>query len=650
MSSSFSEIGSRDTRVSTPEQLREKYRKIISDYENKKSDEHKDASDIIDEAVKGRQAFDTLFKSVNNVIASDMESDMLLQVDNGNGEELEINDLFAINVGNTEALTIMNTKAAVFDVSAINVNLKPRGIEDYKDETFLTLNAFINSYLELPQFEIAFADAIKYSRGYPMAVTLVGWDNTIHRGGSASTLNGDIVTTNIKIDNFWWDPASTSVDGCEYAIIQDFYTFRKLKKMLAQYKDLNMELLEAACFSTQDSYSFGRDSISEGNIQSNSSQVQNGAIPMKTIFLKNQISDTKCNIKIFFVIKDKYVVATTTWDIPMLPFSILKESSLPGVFTGISSVMMALPYIKTKHIIDSTCNNIVLAQKNPTYVVSNTSGLSAEDIDSIQQASTSSKTIVVNGEINGAISLLAPPELSPDTLNWRDRIDSEIQKSVSVTDITNGVQFGSALSGAGVQSMIQQATAKENTSVTELKRYLVRFTKIMFEFLKSNIINTEGAKNTSKFFRVKNTRREKGKDLYDMIELNKEDFSKLTSYDIDIDVSMLKTSNKQQQKQDLFTLFQMGLQYKSPKSVITIEELLDTLYLPADTKLSILDRIKEESIDKAYEQANQLVNMVLSLQQDPEYQGMEISQLVASAAEQMQQSTLPTSDYNKGGK
>jgi hypothetical protein len=83
----------------------------------------------------------------------------------------------------------------------------------------------------------------------------------------------------------------------------------------------------------------------------------------------------------------------------------------------------------------------------------------------------------------------------------------------SSTDLINGVT-NSSITGAAVRNKEEQATIKDNTSITELKKYLVRFVSIVIEFMKSNIFQPGLKGKEAIYMRSKNSENNRGDDAF----------------------------------------------------------------------------------------------------------------------------------------
>lgn len=137
-----------------------KYKQVLDDYSNNMTDENKLITAQIDDAITHRSSYDELYTDITNAIQ-------------GNVLDAKTSDFFYIKINNFDAMAIMNNKASIFDVSAINVELKTSKVDN---EQFISVfNRILNeSYLTKSNFKFTISDAIKYSRGYPMSITLIG--------------------------------------------------------------------------------------------------------------------------------------------------------------------------------------------------------------------------------------------------------------------------------------------------------------------------------------------------------------------------------------------------------------------------------------------------------------------------------------------
>lgn len=615
------------SKVVLTKQEVQNYDNVLVDYAKNRSEEDSLVKILIEDAKTFRDTnYQTLYDDIDKVIKGNLLSS-------------EVSELFPIDTGSNEALNIMNNKASIFDVGALQVELKPtKSIEKIADsegndteENFINLfNRILNeNYLAKPQYKFAFSDAIKYSRGYPMAITLIGWDDNATLGNGTNFM-GDITCETLPIDSFYWDPSCNDIDTAEYCYITKVLPYRKLEQFIKMLNAHNIDLLDAFYVNSNKQSSASNQGNSE--LASNQVLIDNGAIELITLFKKKRKLN-KTTIEVFHVVGQEYVIGKQEYDISYLPFAVLKENRVPNSFTGVSSVMLALPLLKQKYFLDGILNNIALMQKNPNYLISQSSGIDGKELVDFT-GSEAGKVHTVNSENpHTAVALVPTPQIQTDMLTLRQLISVDIDKTIHSTDLNN---FGSKLSGSAVQNVINQATISENTSVVELERYLVRFITIMLEFLRvklSKIKRQDYLNFRAKV--VKDSQSPNGSD-YEMIDITPDMFEELYA-DVIIDASLLRVSKQQKQQQDLLTLFQTQAQYFGKSDIITFKEIIENLNLP--NKQAVVDRVLKQDEQVKTAQAVQLVQQVLQIMQDPQMQEQQVSieEVVAMVLAQMQQ-------------
>lgn len=592
------------------------YNNIVNKYLTNISDEDDLINILIEDAKSNRDSnYGELYGDIEEVIKGETLSK-------------EAREMFEVDTGNNDALAIMNSKASIFDVNAINVELKACSV-DRKDfesvETFVSLfNRILNeNYLTRPQYKFAISDAIKYSRGYPMAITLIGWDDNAMLGNSTDFV-GDITCENIPLSNFYWDASSNSIDTAEYCFVTKVLPYMKVDKFISNLKNGDSELLKAF-YVTQQATVLQE---SNGSIVNNQMLVNNGAIELLTFYKKERVNN-KTKIKVYHVVGNKFVIGKQEYDIPYLPIAILKEHAAPNSFTGVSSVMLALPYLKQKAFLDGTIATIELMQKSPTYIFSNASGIDGSEVIN-WTGNQSGKALATNSPLSDTAAMLQTPQLTQDMLSYRSALINDIQSVISASDMNN---FGSKLSGSAVQSIINQNSINENTSIIELEKYLVRFISIMLEFLKVKL--PEMKKKTLNFrAKAMTDEQDVNNNGYEIIGIEPKDFERLKA-DVYVDASLLRTSKQQKQQQDLMQLYQMQLQYLQDNDTITIKDIINTLNIP--NKQAVVERVETNSQQQKLQQAVGLVQTVMQLAQDPELAGADAQQLTMLAIQMMQQ-------------
>lgn len=119
------------------------------------------------------------------------------------------------------------------------------------------------------------------------------------------------------------------MDTCEYVAIKKVLSYDNVKAFISNIKDGDVELLQSAYITMVSNYV--SDSISANNNKSITNQISNGAIELFTLYMKQRVNN-KLQIKLYHIVNKQFIVATQVYDIPYLPFAILKETSAPNVF------------------------------------------------------------------------------------------------------------------------------------------------------------------------------------------------------------------------------------------------------------------------------------------------------------------------------
>lgn len=602
----------------------------------------------------------------NNVVRDTFEEvNNALQGNIGVGS---LDELFPVSAGTNEAMSIMNSKATLFDTNQIRVELKTSAVNDFdKDEddlerdmaTFIEVFSQVlnDTYLKNPEIKFAITDAIRLSRGYPMAITLIGWDDNLVLG-STTNFKGGVTCENIPVQNFYWDASANNINDCEYVFIKKTLPYRKVANFLTGLKDKNFELLNAFYLTNSQQ---GQVNQNGSYFVSNNYLLQHGGLNLTILYRKifNEDNSLK-HIKIYYVVGDKYVIGTTILEgLTYLPFAILKEHSMPNTFMGISSVMMALPYIKQKYLIDGGCNNIVLNQKNPTYLIDQNSGIDGSTLLN-WSAENNGQAIDCNGNIPGgvanAVHLVPSPQLQADVLQWRAIIEEEINKVISAG---NENILNSKLSGAAIQTAVETDEIKTNSSVAELEKYLVGLVRIFLQFFKQNLPARSKTHQSLSFAIDEHKDSDAG---YGVVDLDPKQF-KFLEAEVVINADLLKTSRQQKQKQDLMELYQLELQYKGADTLSLLKDLVKEYDLP--NKSAVLERMEAQEQEAIMSKAQQIVGlamqsmqakvMVQEAQQDPEMQealgqNEELQQLASMDEEQLIQIAAGIIEDNGGNR
>lgn len=566
--------------------------------------------------------------------------------------DMEGKPLFTVDLGNEEATSIVLQKSALFDFNSLDIQLKPR-----KPDSRLVVakfNDYINSYLCLPMFRFAFADAVKTSRAYPFAVTMLGWDDKaiISAGGvNTNTEPGDVVIKNIDPYRFFWDPLCYDLSDASFCFYTDiinfdkFYSALKTKGIYA-FSDPDLAWAVHICKNNMNSL------LPEirSRLVTNYDRQEAGGEEIIVYFLRD--FDNKV-VNVYFIMNNNCLVAKTTIKCSELPFSILKEHYVEQSFLGKSSVMLAMPYIKQKMIIDATAQSITMLLKTPVYLVPKTAGISPNALLDVTGAN-GPKVVFTNADPSTSAVMLNRGSLTQDTLAWRQEIDADMQKVVGINDAQSGYGFGSATNGAAVNAMVQQATMRENDSLVELNKYIVRVVNILIQLLQRNLFNNSittahpALNKKGKLIKLKTRKatvrvdnpdpNRSGFDTFKFYEFDERDIRDL-QLDVNIDVESLRISKQQQQRSDLMTLMQWSMQYQSQEPVVTAEELIDVLNIP--NKGAVLNRLDQSKMQAAIEKGAQILQIYDQMLQDPNLANLPKDQAYLMAASVIRAKSMP---------
>lgn len=577
----------------------DRYKEVLKNYEEQVSQDYEEVEYDIEEASSNKKKYyDKQFEAIDNAIKGKYFEDQTVE------------DNFVADTGSNDAFNIMNEKASIFDVNNLNVELKSTTLnpnDKGRDEAFVdTFNRILNeTYLEKSTFKHSISDAIKYSRGYPLAITQIGYDDNMVLGPNTN-FSGDITCSNVPLNEFFWDPATNNIDDCEYVYVAKTLPLRTIYNHLKQLSKRDIETLEA--FYVLENQKIKPITEGVSSFVKNSVLIEKGSIELITLYKKKRISNTKTEIKLYYVVGKKYVVGEQTYNIPYLPFTTLKEYDAPNSFTGVSTIQIALPYLRSLCLLDTAINDMILMNKSPVYLIDSSSGLEGDELINWTY-NGQGKSFTVNGAPSNSAYLLPTPQLTNDMLIRRSQLEESISKIANSVDVNN---FGSKLSGSAVNSVVSQAAIKENTSVVELERYLVRFVRIMMSFIATKLKDKKQEELT---FRAQKHISDKSSGEYEMISITPDEFEHLEA-DIIIDASLLRATKKEAQIESLLNIYQMGLQYEGEAIGVQLNDIAELLNLP--NKHKIVKRLEDNTTNKQIQQATALVQQANEIVQNPE--------------------------------
>ena len=484
------------------------------------------------------------------------------------------------------------------------------------------VNKVIKQYWKKSGLKYAIKDCLTTSRYLPVGITVLDYGNF-----NTASMNGEvqnfynkkgIISQTVHPHRFFWDVRSFSIEGCRHATVAYRSTIEKVEQDLQNLdgkdkKDYQEDILNLlregktrGSLAGQDNYAkgeFGNGKDFQTNQRTLTVHLHYRLVNknFQETFDKNdsktqgkKIGKTVCHL---FYFVNGYLLDHNDLKIDELPIATVYEYKVPTSFYGLTTVELLVPQQKTVDLITNQMLANTLYLQNPIYVVSSSSG-----IDPVAFLKTKTENIssafISNDEsstVSQSITMVDAPAIPETSI----KLLQESKETLSILSGTEGAfkgQGGTTGSGSADQAMIERSEILDKGTVSEIEKYILRLSRIMFKLL------TKNEKELS--IRVDNENPNKG-TTDEFINLKVEDIENL-ELEVLPQVNFNPQLTQHQIKRDTLDLSNLGAQMGV--DILSPQEVVENFNLP--NKSLILDRLNNQSKNAMKEKFAILVEML----------------------------------------
>ena len=470
--------------------------------------------------------------------------------------------------------------------------LSPNDVEDikvlnvlYKDE-WRRLNA--NAHVET-----AIKNGCLQDNGY----TEIDFDEGAIYGGTGTRREGTIVLRDLATSDVYLDPKATSIDDCEYIVVK----IKKSKGWIKRYrpdwieklksKDIDPtyiaegehgNLYKGRDYGKSQSGLYVINALHRKYAEEREIEVldENGQPVLDTekstfdevgdvieaVPLTEKIMVTR--IKIHYLSED--TLLDTDENYPFDEFNVIpfQWEPIPQSPYGIPLLRgLTIPQ-KVANLIESAANNVALHYSTPTWIVSEESGLDINKVATLGNAL--GMVWRVSGDISNAIKQMDFPEVNDQLIAIKENFVQNIKNYAGTSDTYIG-NIGTAGSTAeGTNMAVNRATVIDNSPTTQVEKYVEKLSRMIVKYM------TRYYKNQTVYIRdvVKNTEGD-----YTFQDFLMKDGFETLNYDFDVKLASRSKADKNRQYNLMKDLYQLQNQYKDPKKVINVPDLVKAAQL-----------------------------------------------------------------------
>ena len=455
----------------------------------------------------------------------------------------------------------------------------------YKDE-WRRLNA--NTHVEA-----AIKNGCLQDNGY----TEIDFDEGAIYGGTGTRREGTIVLRDLATSDVYLDPKATSIDDCEYIVVK----IKKSKGWIKRYKPDWIEklkrkdidptyiaegehgnLYKGRDYGKSQSGLYVINALHRKYAEEREIEVldENGQPVLdveKSTFdvVGNVIDAVPLTEKIMVTrIKIHYLSGDTLLDTDEnYPFD--EFNVIPFQWEPIPQSPYGLPLLrgltipqKVANLIESAANNVALHYSTPSWLVSEESGLDINKVATLGNAL--GMVWRVSGDISNAIKQMEFPEVNEQLIAIKENFVQNIKNYAGTSDTYIG-NIGTAGSTAeGTNMAVNRATVIDNSPTTQVEKYVEKLSRMIIKYM------TRYYKNQKIYIRdvVKNAEGD-----YTFQDFLMKDGYETLNYDFDVKLASRSKADKNRQYNLMKDLYQLQNQYKDPKKVINVPDLVKAAQL-----------------------------------------------------------------------
>ena len=453
----------------------------------------------------------------------------------------------------------------------------------------------------------------------------IDFDESKIFGWTGALREGAIVLRDLATSDVYLDPSATSIDDCDYYVVKLKKTKDWLKRnkpeWLEKIKENNLDATilsegeEGNLYKGRD-YGKSQNSIyvidavhrkyaeereievldEEGNpiIDTEKSKFDKKGNLVEPVILTEKVPVTR--IKIHYKVGDKLLETHESY--PFDEFSIIQFQwePIPQSPYGIPLLRgLTIPQ-KVANLIESAANNVAMHYSTPTWIVSEESGL---DINKVAKLANALGMVwKVSGPVNEAIKQMDFPDVNEQLIAIKESFVQNIKNYAGTSDTYIG-NIGTAGSTAeGTNMAVNRATVIDNSPTSQIQKFVEKLSRMKIKYM------TRYYKGHTVY--IRDTAKTNGK--YQFQDFTIEAIYENLSFDFDVKLASRSKSDKNRQYNLLKDIYQLQNQYKDPKKVINVPDLVKAAQL--DNYDDMFKRFSDMSEEAFMEKADMIVQIM----------------------------------------
>lgn len=433
--------------------------------------------------------------------------------------------------------------------------------------------------LDLPKYQMKAGERAALTN---LGITQVGWNSDMTGGTDKAWYKGELVFKNIDPMNYGRDPFAEDLDSAGWVIYHDRFhksTLMENKNYVKALKDFKPDAMDMV-----DSYrrDIGRNPSADSNYYH-----------LVIHWVKHYDEETeKVVIHEIHTISNNYVIYVKEDIQPSIfPFAELYSNMPTKDPIGVSEPAKALSSGITLNLLDGIIITQAYKAQRPPRLISDASGLNIRGFQ--KYGNDPDRAFIVRGNAQDAVQYVKFPDLPPGLENVALRLAGAIERLSGIDGRYTGKDTGSILTTGGIDSMLAQATMRDNTRIRLYEEYTRRLTRLVIQHL------LEFADKRSY------THKPEGTLEYKTVEVDFPSISEDTLFNYSIDISTDVPKSKAKLAASADEALERQMQYGGFPEIITAEEWLK--YQDFPQKDLLLARLK---LDREADMAAQVTEIL----------------------------------------
>lgn len=504
-----------------------------------------------------------------------------------------------------EGLELMKTKPWVYSINtpfatdAVNIRVASLQANDYTGEVeplspddikmVESVNRAQKEMWKEMNMDSMIDDAILQAAVVGESYAHILYESDAKVGGTNRKRNGKMKAYFVDTSSVHIDPEALSLSTANYICISERITKGELER---DYSYFNLK--DLASSETPDS----RGEIFLGEDQRE---------PVDPVYTKVTIYEkTKGGLEKTILVDKKILVKTEKMKISRFPIAqLVWQKKLKSPY-GTSLMAMLLPLQKVYNAIESANANANLQYSNPSFVISEESGIDPAEFAASAGAPGVVYEIASGTNINDAVApLISQRGIDQGLVITKQELEKNMYKIAGITEQFQGALGTAGNTSSGSDRAIQRAKTVEERILTNIEEFVEDLTHIIIEYIvhgfAGETIYTRGEKKVD------------GKYDFEAVELPTN--MEALEYTFNIELNVRTNYSKEQQKLALMEIWQQERQYGNGNEVMAVNtlDLLKVLEIPQ--REEIVDRY-EQAVSMDSEQKAQLISEIYEIARD----------------------------------